>query len=222
MYRVVKILSDAEIAECRRIAASAPFVDGRITNPHNIAKQNEQLHDPQAYQKSSELLKKALARSAEFMEFTFPALLAPPLITRYKPGMKYGAHADSAYIQLPGATIRSDLSCTIFLNDPADYDGGELHIRSGDAELKFKLNPGEAIVYPSDTLHQVIPVTRGERLVAITFVQSRIQDPFRRNLLFELNEVAALEGLKMSPENYNRLQLIQQNLLRHWGEAPSA
>jgi PKHD-type hydroxylase len=220
MYRVLQILNDAEIAECRRIAASAPFIDGKVTNPHNLAKQNEQLHDPSAYQQSSELLKQALARSPEFAEFAFPVAMAPPMMTRYKPGMKYGAHADAAFIQLPGATIRSDLSCTIFLNDPADYDGGELHIRIGDAELKFKLQPGEAILYPSDTLHQVVPVTKGERLVAITFIQSRIQDPFRRYVLYELNEVAALEGLKMDPENFGRLQLVQQNLLRHWSDMP--
>jgi PKHD-type hydroxylase len=220
MYRVLPVLTDAEIAECRRIAAATPFVDGRITNPHNLAKQNEQMHDPGAYQKSSDLLRLALLRTPEFMEFAFPVALAPPLITRYKPGMKYGAHADAAFIKLPGATIRSDLSCTIFLNEPKDYDGGELHLRLGDAQLTFKLKPGEAIVYPSDTFHQVMPVTRGERLVAITFIQSRIQDPFRRNMLYELNEVAALEGLKMDPENYGRLQLVQQNLLRHWSDMP--
>ena len=220
MYRVLQVLNDAEIAECRRIAASTPFVDGRITNPHNLAKENEQLHDPGAYKASSDLLRQALLRAAEFIEFAFPVALAPPLITRYKPGMKYGAHADAAFIQLPGATIRSDLSCTIFLNEPEDYDGGELHLRLGDAELSFKLKPGEAIVYPSDTFHQVVPVTKGERLVAITFIQSRIQDPFRRNMLYELNEVAALEGLKMDPENYGRLQLIQQNLLRYWSDMP--
>jgi PKHD-type hydroxylase len=220
MYRVLPVLTDAEIAECRRIAAATPFVDGRITNPHNLAKQNEQMHDPGAYQKSSDLLRLALLRTPEFMEFAFPVALAPPLITRYKPGMKYGAHADAAFIKLPGATIRSDLSCTIFLNEPKDYDGGELHLSLGDAQLTFKLKPGEAIVYPSDTFHQVMPVTRGERLVAITFIQSRIQDPFRRNMLYELNEVAALEGLKMDPENYGRLQLVQQNLLRHWSDMP--
>ena len=220
MYRVLKVLTDEEVAECRRIATSAPFVDGRISNPHNKAKQNEQLHDPSAYQKSSELLKNALARSPEFMEFAFPVALAPPMMTRYKPAMKYGAHADAAFIQLPGATIRSDLSCTIFLNEPKDYDGGELNLRLGDAQLSFKLQPGEAIVYPSDSLHQVVPVTRGERLVAITFIQSQIQDPFRRYMLFELNEVAALEGLKMDPENYGRMQLIQQNLLRYWSDMP--
>ena len=220
MYRVLPILNDAEVAECRRIAASTPFVDGRITNPHNKAKQNEQLHDAAAYQKSSELLRNAMLRSSEFIEFAFPVSLAPPLMTRYKPGMQYGAHADAAFIQLPGATIRSDLSCTIFLNDPADYDGGELNVRLGDAQLAFKLKPGEAIVYPSDSFHQVAPVTRGERLVAITFIQSRVQDPFRRNMLYELNEIAALEGLKMDPENYGRLQLVQQNLLRHWSDMP--
>ena len=220
MYRVLQILTDDEVAQCRKIAASAPFVDGRLSNPHNTAKNNEQLHDPAAYQKSSELLKQAMARSEEFREFAFPVAMAPPMMTRYQPGMRYGAHADAAFIQLPGATIRSDLSCTIFLNDPKDYEGGELHIRIGDGELAFKLEPGEAIVYPSDTLHQVEPVTKGERLVAITFIQSRVQDPFRRNLLFELNEVAALEGLKMEPENFNRLQLVQQNLLRYWGEQP--
>ena len=90
----------------------------------------------------------------------------------------------------------------------------------GDASIRFKLNPGQAIVYPSDSLHQVVPVTKGERLVAITFIQSQIPDPFRRNLLFELNEVAALEGLKMDFENFSRLQLIQQNLLRYWGDRP--
>jgi len=220
MYRVLQILTDAEVTECRRIAASAPFIDGKISNPHNTAKQNEQLHDPKAYQQSSDLLKAALARSPEFMEFAFPVALAPPMMTRYKPGMKYGAHADAAFIQLPGAIIRSDLSCTIFLNEPKDYDGGELHLRLGDADLSFKLKPGEAIIYPSDSLHQVVPVTKGERLVAITFIQSRIQDPFRRNMLYELNEVAALEGLKMDAENFARLQLVQQNLLRHWSDMP--
>jgi len=220
MYRVLQILNPEEVAECRRIAAAAPFIDGRVSNPHNTAKQNEQLHDQSAYQQSSELLRQALLRSAEFLEFAFPVAFAPPMMTRYGPGMKYGAHADAAFIQLPGAAIRSDLSSTIFLNDPADYDGGELHIRLGDADLMFKLKPGEAIVYPSDSLHQVVPVTKGERLVAITFIQSRIQDPFRRNLLFELNEVAALEGLKMDPNNFSRLQLIQQNLLRYWSDMP--
>ena len=220
MYRVVDILSADEVRQCREIAAAASFVDGKITNPHNKAKQNEQLHEQGAYQRSAKLIIDAMSRTPEFLEFTFPAQIAPPLLTRYRPGMKYGAHADAAYIQLPGATIRSDLSCTVFLNQPKDYEGGELQVRLGDADLKFKLPPGQAIIYPSDSLHQVVPVTRGERLVAITFIQSRVPDPFQRSMLFELNEVAALEGLNMSQENFGRLQLIQANLLRYWGDKP--
>ena len=220
MYRILKILTDAEVAECRKIAASAPFVDGRITNPHNTTKQNEQLHDAQAYQKSSQLLPQAFKRSEEFREFAFPVVIAPPLITRYNPGMRYGAHADAAFINLPTGPLRSDLSCTIFLNEPKDYEGGELHIRIGDADLHFKLKPGQAIIYPSDTLHEVVPVTKGERLVAISFIQSRVPDPFKRYMLFELNEVAALEGLQMKQENFSRLQLVQANLLRAWSDKP--
>ena len=220
MYKVIPVLNDEQIGQVKAIAAGAQFVDGRITNPHNTAKQNEQLHDPGAYQQSAQLLQHALVANEEFRNFAFPALVAPPLVTRYTPGMRYGAHTDAAYLQLPAGTIRSDLSCTIFLNDPGEYEGGALHIQLGDASIRFKLKPGEAIVYPSDTLHEVEAVTRGERLVAITFIQSRVADPFRRNLLYNLNEVAALEGLKMEPENYTRLQLIQNQLLRHWGERP--
>ena len=220
MYRVVDILSADEVRQCREIAAAASFVDGKITNPHNKAKQNEQLHEQGAYQRSAKLIIDAMSRTPEFLEFTFPAQIAPPLLTRYRPGMKYGAHADAAYLPLPGGTLRSDISCTVFLNEPDAYDGGSLHIRLGDADLRFKLQPGQAILYPSDTLHEVEPVTKGERLVAITFIQSRVPDPFRRSLLFELNEIAALEGNNMSQENFSRMQLVQANLLRYWGEMP--
>lgn len=220
MYKVIDILTAAQVDQIKAIAAGAQFVDGRITNPHNTAKQNEQLHDASAYQQSAEILQRALVGSEEFRNFVFPALIAPPLVTRYTPGMRYGAHTDVAYLQLPNATIRSDLSCTIFLNDPDSYDGGALHIQLGDGHVRFKLQPGQAILYPSDTLHEVEAVTRGERLVAITFIQSRVADPFRRNLLYNLNEVAALEGLKMAPENFTMMQLIQNQLLRYWGEKP--
>jgi len=220
MYRIVDILSPEEVAQCREIAAGAPFVDGKVSNPHNKAKQNEQLHEPNAYQRSAKIIVDAMGRSAEFLEFAFPVTVAPPLLTRYRPGMHYGAHADAAYLTLPSGTLRSDISCTIFLNEPESYEGGALHVRLGDADLRFKLNPGQAILYPSDTLHEVEPVTKGERLVAITFIQSRVPDPFHRSMLFELNEVAALEGLNMRQENFSRLQLIQANLLRCWGDKP--
>jgi PKHD-type hydroxylase len=220
MYRVLPVLNPEEVAQCRQIAAATQFVDGKVSNPHNTAKNNQQLHDAAAYQASGKLLQDALLRMPEFHEFAFPVAMAPPMMTKYQPGQNYGAHADAAFIKLPGATIRSDLSCTIFLSDPDSYEGGELQVGLGDGNLRFKLPAGEAIVYPSDTLHQVLPVTKGERLVGITFIQSRIADPFKRGLLFELNEVAALEGLKMAPENFSRLQLVQQNLLRAWSDMP--
>lgn len=220
MYRIVELLQPEVVTECREIAANATFVHGKISNPHNKAKDNEQLHEQTAYQRSAKLIVNAMSASREFLEFAFPAQIAPPLLTRYRPGMHYGAHADAAYLPLPGGTLRSDISCTIFLSEPGSYEGGALHVRLGDADLRFKLEPGQAIFYPSDTLHEVEPVTSGERLVAITFIQSRVPDPFRRSMLFELNEIAALEGNNMTPENFSRLQLIQANLLRYWGEMP--
>ena len=220
MYRVLPLLTEQEIAECRRIAEQTQFIDGRASNPHNKAKNNQQLHDAEASQRSSKLLLQAFARSPEFREFAFPMKIAPPMLTKYQPGMYYGAHADAAFIQVGNALIRSDLSCTVFISDPSTYEGGALNVRLGDSSLRFKLQPGEAIVYPSDTFHEVEKVTSGERLVAITFIESQVADPFRRNLLFDLNEVAALEGLKMEPENFSRLQLVQQSLLRHWADKP--
>jgi len=221
MYRILQLLMPAELDECRAIAASSQFVDGRVSNPHNKAKQNEQLHDRASHDRASKILLEAFRRNEEFREFSFPALVSPPMLTRYKPGMQYGLHADSPYIPLPGGgQLRSDLSCTVFVSEPDDYDGGALHVMIGDADVRFKLSAGDAVIYPSDTLHEVEPVTRGERLVAITFIQSRVPDPFRRNVLFTLNAIGALEGLNMRPENFTRLQLVQSQLLRHWGEQP--
>jgi PKHD-type hydroxylase len=221
MFREILFLDPPRIAELRRIAASAPFVDGRITNPHSTVKNNLQLHDQQAYTRSAEILARAMMGNDEFRNFAVPAAIAPPLMTRYQPGMHYGAHSDAAILTVAAVgTLRSDLSCTIFLNDPEDYEGGALRMQLGSAELRFKLPAGHGIVYPSTTLHEVEPVSRGERLVAISFVQSRIKDAHQREMLYELGEVAALEGLRMERDNFVRLQLVQQNLLRHWAEKP--
>jgi PKHD-type hydroxylase len=220
MFREIEVLTPGQVAELRRIAAAGQFVDGRISNPHSKVKRNLQLHDEAAYQQSSALLTEAMFAHEDFRNFAFPVAMLPPLMTRYTRDMHYGAHADAAFLQLGGLTVRSDLSCTIFLNDPKSYQGGALHIQLGTARLRFKSEPGIAIVYPSDLLHEVEPVTSGERLVAITFIQSRIANTERRELLYELNEVAALEGLRMAPENFTRLQLVQANLLRRWGDRP--
>jgi PKHD-type hydroxylase len=147
-----------------------------------------------------------------------PKRIAAPLLCRYEPGMKYGGHADSAIISMPGARIRSDVSCTVFLNDPATYDGGELKIMAGTRPLTFKGAAGEAIVYPSTTLHEVLPVRSGQRLVSITFIESFIADQHQRMQVYELNEIAALEGLTMKWENRVRLDVVRQNLMRMWAK----
>ena len=212
------LLEPGEVEELRRIAASSKFVDGRITNPHSTVKNNLQLHEPQAYQRSSQIMIAAFQRHEDFRNFAFPLQIAPPMLTRYTQGMRYGSHPDHAFIGLPTGAIRSDLSCTIFLNEPSSYEGGALAIRFGTRELKFKGPSGSAIVYPSDTLHRVEEIISGERLVAITFIQSRIKDPWHREMLYEVNEIGALEGLRMQPENWARYQLIMQNLLRYWSD----
>ena len=216
MFKEIELLSPSEVAGLRAIAASANFVDGRISNPHSKVKQNLHLNDEAAFQKSSQLLMQALLEHEDFRNFAFPVAITPPLLTRYTKGMRYGVHPDAAFIRMPNMSIRSDLSCTIFLNDPASYEGGALRIHLGTRDLRFKGAPGTAIIYPSNQLHEVEEVTSGERLVAIAFIQSQVFETYHRELLYELNEVAALEGLKMEFENFSRLQLIQQNLLRLW------
>ena len=130
--------------------------------------------------------------------------------------MKYGSHADAAIIQLATGKIRSDLSCTVFVGDPSAYEGGELAMVIGNQTLAFKGAPGEAVVYPSTFLHEVVPVRSGQRLVSITFIESHVADQHERLQIYELNEVAALEGLRMSPESRVRLDVVRQNLLRMW------
>lgn len=212
------VLTQAELAEPNGIADAAPFVDGRITNPHNTAKNNLQLHDAAFVQRSAKLLADSLYRSEEFRNYAFPKVIAPPILTKYASKMHYGLHADAAFMKLANRTLRSDLSCTIFLSDPASYEGGALHIRLGTVDVHVRAPAGSVLLYPSTTLHEVTPVGRGERRVGLTFIESRIADPERREWLYELNEVAALEGLGMAPENFTRLQRVQANLLRQWGD----
>jgi PKHD-type hydroxylase len=214
------LLSAAEVAQLRELGRVLKFVDGRVSNPNSTVKNN--LHadhqDPMS-QKATEILGRALSNSEAFIAFAFPKRMAPPILSKYLPGMNYGAHADTAFLPLGARPLRSDLSCTIFLNDPADYDGGELAVRLGTREVDFKLPPGGAIVYPSTTIHQVRPVTRGERLCGITFIESEIVDRVSRELLYELNDVVAEEGDRLSWEARTRLSHITASLHRQWGDA---
>jgi PKHD-type hydroxylase len=218
MLLKIKNLLTAE--ECARLVALSnelKFVDGRVSNPANTSKQNLQVDsaDPK-YAESVQVVAAAMGRSREFGSFAIPKRVAPPLLCRYEPGMKYGSHADAAIIQLPTGKIRSDLSCTIFIGDPSSYEGGELAMILGNQTLAFKGAPGEAVVYPSTLLHEVVPVRSGQRLVSITFIESHVADPHERMQVYELNEIAALEGLRMNPESRVRLDVVRQNLLRMW------
>lgn len=214
---IPQVLTAQEITELRNVASRALFVDGRISNPHNPTKQNQQIDAAsEAYKVSSQLLARALQRSEEFSRYAFPKRFAPPMMCKYGVGMHYGKHPDSAYVGTQFGPMRSDVSCTIFLSDPASYGGGELRIHIGDRAVDIKLNPGGAVVYQSTTIHEVLPVTSGERLVAITFIESQIVDERYRDLLYTLNEVAALEGFNMSWENRMRLEHVRHSLHRIW------
>ena len=217
LLKIKNLLTPEECARLVALSGELKFVDGRVSNPANTSKQNLQADtgDP-GYAESVRIVREAMARSREFGAFAIPKRLAPPLLCRYEPGMKYGPHADAGIIQLAGAKVRSDLSCTVFISDPATYEGGELAMVLGNQTLAFKGMPGEAIVYPSTMLHEVVPVRSGQRLVSITFIESHVADQHLRTQVYELNEIAALEGLRMNPESRVRLDVVRQNLLRMW------
>lgn len=217
--RIDSLIGPAALGELRRIAAAGPWADGRISNPHNVEKKNAFLAHQEGRATSARIMIDALMAHEDFRNFAFPKVIAPPLLTTYRHDMQYGLHSDAAFMPIGQRPLRSDLSCTIFLSDPGSYDGGALRVLLGDTEVRIRGEAGSAIVYPSSTLHEVMPVTRGERLVGLTFIESRIADQQKREWLYELNEVAALEGLGMRRENYIRLQRIQSNLLRHWGDS---
>ncbi len=213
------LLSAPHLARLAEIARTRPFIDGRITNPHSRVKANLQLDyaDP-AYADSSRMMAEALQRNETFRNAVFPKAMAPPMLTRYRGGHAYGLHSDAAFLPIGERPLRSDLSCTIFVTAPASYEGGELTVELGTQRVRLKGAAGSAVIYPSNTLHEVTPVTSGERVVGLTFIESRIPDVTRRGLLYALNEVAALEGLNMSWDNFSRLQHVQMSLLRLWSD----
>lgn len=218
MFLHVKdILTPSELGEIRRLAASLRFVDGKVSNPHNTAKNNLQVDttQPDAV-KAANIAGAAINRNEQIKNFVFPKRMASPLLARYEPGMKYGVHSDAPMLPLPTSPLRSDVSGTLYIADPDTYDGGELTIHLGSEKVQIKGDAGSMVVYPSTTLHEVTPVTRGARLVMITFIESWIPDQVQRELLYTLNEVHALEGFNISWENRTRLQFISASLHRMW------
>lgn len=211
------VLQPAEISRLLDLAAGAVFVDGRVSAPNNPMKNNQQVDvASRQFADSTAMLGAALQRNADFHRITFARRIAPPVLCRYEKSMAYGAHPDAAYVNTPTGPMRSDVSCTIFLANPDSYEGGELRIHLGDHPVDVKLAAGDAVVYPSTTIHEVRPVTAGVRLVAITFIESQIVDETKRNLLFTLNEVAAFEGDKMDWQNRILLEHVRHSLHRMW------
>jgi PKHD-type hydroxylase len=217
--QIEDFLSAEEVNSVMELARQAKFIEGRRSNPHNVTK-NNLIADPADAlgQKAAQIALGAFQRSEAARDFIFPQRVSVPQLARYAAGMNYGPHIDAAFIPGGQPPLRSDVSCTMFLSDPGTYEGGELVVYQGTQEMRIKGRPGEAVFYPSTTLHQVTPVTAGERLVLITFVESQIADQMQRDLLYTLGEVRALEGLKMDWRNRTRLEYVIANLHRMWAK----
>ena len=214
---VENVLTQTEVGQVLQLSQGLKFVDGRQSNPHNTAKHNLQLDQTQPNAaKLSQIAAAAIGRNEEVRNFAFPKRIATPLLSLYEPGMTYGVHADAPYLALPTGQLRSDVSATLFLEDPNSYRGGELTIHMGSEIIRVKGEPGAMIIYPSTTLHEVAPVTEGRRLAFFTFIESVIPDQTQRELLYLLNEVHALEGFNIKPENRTRLQYVSSCLHRMW------
>lgn len=216
ILEIPNLLTNQELQQLQQIAANSTFVDGRISNPHNKTKNNKQVDfGSEGHHQSNQIFVTALMRSEMFRNFALPSRTAPVLMCQYDESMSYGVHVDTAHMAIPNqAPLRSDLSTTIFLSDPNSYDGGELVMHLESKPVPIKLDAGSAVVYPSTTMHEVRPVTRGQRFVAITFTQSQVVDERVRNMIYSLGEVSALEGLTMKHENRVRLDSVRANLLR--------
>ena len=165
------------------------------------------------------ILVSSLSHNQTFNSAVLPQRMADPIFARYLPGMAYGDHVDDPIMGRQGPRFRSDVSMTVFLRDPASYAGGELVIRTSFGTKTVKLAAGDAVVYPSSSLHHVAPVTRGERLVALFWVQSHVRDPARRELLYELNQ--AREQLLIQTPQDAATALVDRsfaNLVRMWSD----
>lgn len=214
------VLSGEELSALRGALEAARFVDGRATAGWHAAlvKRNTQAgRSPQVAELQQKVLE-ALKRNLLFQMAARPLRIAPPLFSRYEVGMEYGSHVDDAVMGGERPT-RTDVSFTLFLSDPAGYDGGELIVDTTGGEQVYKLDAGNMIVYPSSSLHRVAPVTRGERLACVSWVQSQVRDPARRELLFDLD--TARRTLFEREGKSGEFDLISKslaNLLRMWAE----
>jgi PKHD-type hydroxylase len=219
---ISELLNPAQLDKIHQVLADAEFVDGRLTAGFAAArvKQNQEMRpEPRRMQRLIRILMSSLGHNETFRFAALPHRVADPIIARYQPGMTYGDHVDDPIMGSSGPRFRSDVSMTIFLSSPEDYDGGELVIRTAFGNRQVKLSAGDAVIYPSSSLHRVEEVTRGQRTVALTWIQSYVRDPARRELLYELN-LAREHLLREAPgtEHTGQVDRSYANLVRMWSE----
>ena len=216
------VLNPEELQYIRSSLAQAEFVDGKLTAGWHakLVKDNQQLSTKDTVAKSvKETVTKGLYRSQLFRMAVKPKNIRSPLISRYEAGMSYGRHVDNALMGQGNDLMRSDVSFTVFLNSPEEYEGGELVMETTQGEQSFKLEAGAMITYPSTTLHRVEAVTKGMRLVAVSWVQSLIRDPNEREILFELETTRqALFSKYGKTQEFDLVAKSCANLLRKWSE----
>jgi len=223
LIAVPNVLTPPQLAEARRLLDAAAWVDGRVTAGHQGArvKHNLQLpaDSPAAVQIGGTILQ-ALGANPLFMSAALPLHVLPPQFNRYADGQTFGIHVDGSVRSMPnGQRIRTDLSCTLFLSEPEDYDGGELVIEDTYGSQSVKLPAGDMILYPSSSLHRVTPVTRGTRVCSFFWLQSMVRQDYRRSLLFDMDvaiqRLGAQDALHPSVVS---LTGVYHNLLREWAE----
>ncbi len=225
LVHVKDVLSPAEVAHCRARLEAGEWVDGRVTAGAQAARAKNNLQIPEdslVARELGDLILRALGRSGPFNAAALPLRVLPPLFNRYDVGMGFGAHVDGAIRMVPGAGIRmrADVSTTLFLTDPDDYDGGELVIEDTFGAHAIKLPAGDMIVYPATSLHRVEPITRGARWSAFFWSQSMVKDDGARALLHDLDRgITGVRGA-LSDDDASVIALTStyHNLLRRWAE----
>jgi len=216
------VLDRNELELVRRMLANAAFVDGKLSAGQAAKRvKNNQEVDRHAreIEQLNNLVMGKLVQHPVYRSGALPLRVAAPYYARYTSGMQYGDHVDDPVMGTDGTLYRSDVSITVFISDPAGYEGGELVINTPFGEQQVKLPAGDAVMYASSSLHRVAAVTRGERLVAVTWLQSLVRDPARRELLHELNSVRE-RMLANAPESEDA-KLVNKsyvNLVRMWGD----
>lgn len=225
LITIPDLLTPDEVAWCRARLACADWVDGRATAGPLSArvKANRQI-DPSSAEAAAvgEVILAALHRSPTFLSAALPLRILPPMFNAYRGGEHFGIHVDNAIRNAPGSPtrIRTDVSTTVFLCDPHEYEGGELTIETPFGVQAAKLPAGHAVVYPSNSLHEVTPVTAGERVASFFWTQSMIRDEGERSLLFDLDRV--VQDLRAAHGEDDphalRLSFVYHNLVRRWAE----